>query len=65
VSSSNLRAIVWQREGAVPGWSKKMSLPSDVIASTHPCINGSFGKTSQFVEGKTNTMSRAPARDAR
>jgi hypothetical protein len=50
----------------VPGWSKKMSRPSDVIASNQPWIYGSSGKTSQFVNwGETNTMSRPPSRDVR
>ena len=31
------------------GWAKKISGPSDVIASTQPCMDGSPGKTSQFV----------------
>ena len=53
-------------ETPVPAWSKKMSRPSDVIASNQPWIVGSSGKTSQFVNwGETNTMSRGPSRDAR
>jgi hypothetical protein len=50
----------------VPGWSKKMSRPSEVIASNQPWIDGSSGKTSQFVNrGETTTLSRGPSRDAR
>ena len=53
-------------EAPVPGWSKKINRPSDVIASTQPCCNGSSGKTSQFVnQFWTTTMSRGPSRDAR
>ena len=49
-------------DAPVPGWSKKMSRPSDVIASTHPWMDGSSGKTSQFVnQFGTNTMSRGPS----
>ena len=36
-------------EAPVPGWSKKMSRPSDVIASTHPWREGSSGRSSQHV----------------
>jgi len=55
-----------QESCPVPGWSKKMSRPSDVIASIHPCMDGSSGTTSQFVnQFGTNTMSRGPSRDAR
>jgi hypothetical protein len=36
-------------DAPLPGWSKKISRPSDVIASTQPWIDGSSGKTSQFV----------------
>ncbi len=47
-------------EAPVPGWSKKMSRPSDVIASAHPWMDGSSGRTSQHVnQFGTNTMSRA------
>ena len=41
----------------VPGWSKKITRPSDVIASTHPRAGGSSGRSSQFVnQFETNTM---------
>jgi len=50
----------------VPGWSKKISRPSDVIASTHPRTDGSSGRTSQQKnQFGTNTMSRFPSGDAR
>ena len=50
----------------VPGWSKKMSRPSVVIASIQPWRDGSSGKTSQHVnQFGTNTMSQAPGGDAR
>jgi hypothetical protein len=53
-------------DAPVPGWSKKISRPSDVIASTHPRTKGSSGNTSlQVNQFGTNTMSRAPGGDAR
>ena len=53
-------------DAPVPGWSKKIRRPSIVIASIHPCSDGSSGTTSQFVnQFGMNTMSRAPSRDAR
>jgi hypothetical protein len=53
-------------EAPVPGWSKKMSRPSDVIASTHPRRDGNSGKMSQqVIQFGTNTMSRGPSRDVR
>src|SRR5215204_130800 len=55
-------------DAPVPGWSKKISRPSDVIASTQLGMDGSSGKTSQFViQLETNTRSRDlhPTRDRR
>jgi hypothetical protein len=50
----------------LPGWSKKMSRPTDVIALIHPCIDGSSGMSSQLLTHiGTNTMSRGPSRDVR
>jgi hypothetical protein len=36
-------------DAPVPGWSKRINRPSDVIASNQPCIDGISGKISQFV----------------
>ena len=36
-------------DAPVPGWSRKMSRPSDEIASTHPRRDCSSGRTSQQV----------------
>jgi len=53
-------------DAPVPGWSRKMSRPSDVIASTHPWTEGSSGRISQQVnQFGTNTMSRGPSRVVR
>ena len=53
-------------EAPLPGWSKTMSRPSEVIASTHPWMDGSSGRCSQQVnQFGTNTMSRTPGGDAR
>ena len=53
-------------DAPVPGWSKKISRPRDLIASTQPRMEGSSGTTSQFVNQlETNTMSRGPLSDAR
>ena len=53
-------------DAPVPGWSKKMSRPSDVIASTHLEWTVAPARTSQQVnQFGTNTMSRGPSRDAR
>jgi len=52
----------------VPGWSKKINRPSDVIASTHPCMGSSSGRISQLVDQlATLTMPRGlhAMRDAR
>ena len=52
--------------GSGAGWSKKISRPSEVIASTQPCREGNSGSSSQQVnQGGTNTMSRSPSADAR
>ena len=49
-------------DAPVPGWSKKITRPSDVIASIQPCIDGSSGMSSQLVnQFGTNTMSRWPS----
>jgi hypothetical protein len=53
-------------EAPVPGWSKKIIRPSEVIASTQPRVDGSSGKSSQQLnQFGTNTMSRSPSGDAR
>ena len=50
----------------VPGWSKKISRPSDVIAAIDPRTDGSSGMSSQLLNHiGTSTMSRSPSADAR
>jgi hypothetical protein len=51
-------------DALVPGWSKKISRPSDVIASTPP-EGTALRRTSQGEPLGTNTMSRGPSGDAR
>jgi hypothetical protein len=53
-------------EAPVPGWSNKMSRPSDVIASSHPCVDGNSTKNSEQVnQFGTKTISRAAGGDVR
>ena len=64
-SSVGIAPGVRGSDAPVPGWSKRISRPSDVIASTQPRIDGSSGMTSQLVnQVGTNTMSRSPGGDA-
>ena len=52
-------------DAPVPGWSKKMSRPSEVIASNQPWMDGSSGKTSQHVNQSGRTRCREDLRATR